>query len=160
MDLAAERVTRWTQDSRFLPLGPFFIPVTTVLFEVLVSFLPEAQLWSYDFPEWKPAVAPSPDRACPHEALCGLSSFSFPHTQPPQLSRSLGREPGSTPSLPWSRSSCLEFVSSPGVGAGQTLVPDVLRIRGSGRILCLHTSLPALDCLCSAGRLKPPLSCC
>ena len=90
MDLAAERVTRWTQDSRFLPLGPFFIPVTTVLFEVLVSFLPEAQLWSYDFPEWKPAVAPSPDRACPHEALCGLSSFSFPHTQPPQLSRSLG----------------------------------------------------------------------
>ena len=87
-----------------------------MLFEVLVSFLPEAQLWSYDFPEWKPAVAPSPDRACPHEALCGLSSFSFPHTQPPQLSRSLGQEPGSTPSLPWSRSSCPEFVSSPGGG--------------------------------------------
>lgn len=39
VDLVVERSDQMGSGLRFLPLGPFFIPVTTVLFEVLVSAL-------------------------------------------------------------------------------------------------------------------------
>lgn len=56
MDLAAGGVTRWVQDSRFLPLVPFFMPVATMLFQVLVSPFPLFLVFlkhssDHDYPE-------------------------------------------------------------------------------------------------------------
>ena len=155
MDMAAGGVTRWSQDSRFLPLAPFFMPVATMLFQVLVSpfalflvFLKHSSDHMTTLNETCSGPIAWPTTSIQVPVWPRQPPFP-PHTNPSADIEVRGESQAASPSLPLSKSSCPEFVSPAIVGRdSQNPPPGVLRIKGS---------VNASSCGGGGGELRPQL---
>ena len=119
MDLAVERMTRWAQDSRFLPHGSFFIPITIrVLFRVLVSastlFLRHnsGHMTSNESLQWPPhLIEHVHTRSCVVSAAPGSPTRNLL-----SWAEVWGKSQEATPAWPGAGLPAPKFVSQPGRG--------------------------------------------